>query len=208
MARYAGPICRLCRHAGEKIALKGDRCFTPKCAMERRSKGPGPAAARRRRRSDYAVHLLAKQTARSSYGIMERQFKRIFDEAQRLPGITGETLLVLLERRLDNVLYRIGFADTRAQGRQLVRHGHILVNGTKTTIPSYLVKESDTISWREGSKNTEYYKQLLQRIESKTVPNWLSLDKNSLTGQIVSLPTTGDIDAKFDGQNIVEFYSR
>ncbi|MBI2830195.1 MAG: 30S ribosomal protein S4 [Chloroflexi bacterium] len=208
MARYAGPICRLCRHAGEKIPLKGDRCFTAKCALERRSKGPGAAAGRRRRLSDYAVHLLAKQKARYSYGIMERQFKRIFDEAQRLPGITGETLLVLLERRLDNVLYRIGFADTRAQGRQLVRHGHVLVNGTKTNIPSYLVKESDTISWREGSKNTEYYKQLLQRIESKTAPNWLSLDRANLSGQVVSLPTTGDIDAKFDGQNIVEFYSR
>src|SRR3972149_10759960 len=131
--------------------------------------------------------------------MMERQFVRFFAEAQRLPGITSENLVVLLERRLDNIVFRMGFADSRAQARQLVRHGHIMLNGHKTNVPSYLVKEGDAITWREGSTKTEYYKVLLQSIESKTIPNWLSLNKSTLTGQVVSLPTSGDINTTFDG---------
>jgi small subunit ribosomal protein S4 len=139
---------------------------------------------------------------------MEKQFRQLFAQAERQSGITGESLLVLLERRLDNAVYRLGFADSRSQARQLVQHGHIMLNGRKTDIPSCLVKEGDAISWREGSTKTEYYKQLLQSIESKTVLSWLSLDRQNLVGQVLSLPTPDDIDAKFEGKTIVEYYSR
>jgi small subunit ribosomal protein S4 len=209
MARYTGAVCRLCRRSGEKLLLKGARCFTPKCAVDKRPKPPGQAIGRRRRRfSDRALQLREKQKARYTYGILEKQFKKTFRMAEKQTGITGENLLVLLERRLDNVVYRLGFADSRPQARQLVRHGHILLNGRKTNIPSALVKEGDTVSWREGSQKTEYYKQLAQDIESKTVLNWLSLDRENLTGQIISLPTPDQIDARFDGKAVIEYYSR
>ena len=208
MARYTGAVCRLCRRSGEKLLLKGSRCFTPKCAIDKRPKPPGQQPARRRRFSDRGLQLREKQKARYTYGTLERQFKKVFLRAEKQSGITGENLMVLLERRLDNVVYRLGFADSRPQARQLVRHGHIMLNGHRTDIPSCLVKEGDTISWREGSQKNEYYKQLTQTIESKTVLNWLSLDRQNLVGQVLSLPTTGDIDAKFDGKAIVEYYSR
>ncbi len=163
---------------------------------------------RRRRISDRGLQLIEKQKVRYSYGVLERQFRRTFAAAERQQGITGENLLVLLERRLDNVVYRLGFADSRAQARQLVQHGHFLLNGRKTNIPSCLVKEGDTISWKEGSKKTEYYKQLLENIEAKSIVNWLSLDRQSLIGQAISMPTPDDIGAEFDGQAIVEYYSR
>jgi len=207
MARYTGAVCRLCRRSGEKLMLKGSRCPTPKCALDRRGKPPGQLS-RRRRVSDRGFQLREKQKARYTYGMLETQFKRFFTQAERQAGITGENLLVLLERRLDNIVYRLGFADSRAQARQLVRHGHIMLNGRKTNIPSCLVKEGDTISWREESTKTEYYKQLAQSIESKTVLSWLSLDKNNLVGQVLSPPTPDDIDTKFDGKTIVEYYSR
>jgi small subunit ribosomal protein S4 len=208
MARYTGAVCRLCRRSGEKLLLKGSRCFTPKCAMDKRAKPPGQQSMRRRRVSDRGLQLREKQKARYTYGTMERQFRRAFALAEKQAGITGENLLVLLERRLDNVVYRLGFADSRSQARQLVRHGHILLNGRKTNIPSCLVKEGDTISWREGSRNNEYYKQLAQDIESKTVLSWLSLDRENLVGQVLSLPTPEEIDARFDGKAVVEYYSR
>jgi len=188
--------------------LKGDRCFTAKCAVEKRAKPPGRQPKRRRRLSDRALQLMEKQKARHTYGILERQFKRFFTRAERLPGITWENMLVLLERRLDNIVYRLGFADSRSQARQLVRHGHIIVNGHKTDIPSCLIKEGDTISWKESSIKTEYYKQLLQSIESRSVASWLSLDQKNLVGQVVSLPTPDDIEAKLDGKAIIEYYSR
>jgi len=188
--------------------LKGNRCLTPKCAVEKRPKTPGQQTSRRRRLSDRGLQLREKQKARYTYGTMERQFRRVFSRAEKAAGITGDNLVVLLERRLDNVVYRLGFADSRAQARQLVRHGHITLNGRKVDIPSYLVKEGDSIGWREGSKKTEYYKQLVADIESKTVLNWLSLDKQNLVGQVVSLPTPDQVDAKFDGKAIVEYYSR
>jgi small subunit ribosomal protein S4 len=209
MARYTGAVCRLCRRSGEKLFIKGSRCFTPKCAIDKRSKPPGQQTGQRRRRFyDRALQLREKQKARYTYGTLERQFRRTFTQAERQAGITGENLLVLLERRLDNVVYRLGFADSRPQARQLVRHGHITLNGRKTNIPSCLVKEGDTISWQEGSNKTEYYKQLTQTIESKAVLNWLSLDKQTLVGQVLSLPTPEEIDVRFDGKAIVEYYSR
>jgi small subunit ribosomal protein S4 len=207
MARYTAAVCRLCRRSGEKLMLKGSKCIT-KCTLDRRPKPPGQRSARRYRLSERGLQLREKQKARYSYGILERQFRWLFAEAERQSGITGENLLVLLERRLDNVVYRLGFADSRAQARQLVRHGHILLNGRKTDIPSCLVKEGDTISWKPASTKTEYYKQLAQSMESKLVLNWLSLDKQNLVGTVLSLPTPDDIEAKFDGKSIVEYYSR
>ena len=207
MARYTASVCRLCRRSGEKLALKGSRCLTPKCALDRRSKPTGRRVSRRRL-SDRAVQLREKQKARYTYGILEKQFRRLFAQAEKQPGITGKNLLVLLERRLDNIVYRLGFADSRSQARQLVQHGHIMLNGHKTDIPSCLIKEGDTITWKEISTKTEYYKQLTQSIESKSVLSWLSLDRQNLVGQVLSLPTPDDIDAKFDGKTIVEYYSR
>ena len=184
--------------------LKGDRCLTPKCAMDRRRRIQG----RRRRVSDRGLQLIEKQKVRYTYGLLERQFRQIFAQAERQAGITGENLLVLLERRLDNVVYRLGFADSRAQARQLIQHGHITLNERKTDIPSCLVKEGDTIGWYKGSNNTEYYKQLTQTIESKLVLGWLDVDRQKLVGRVLSLPTLDDIDAKFEGKTIVEYYSR
>ena len=208
MARYTGAVCRLCRRSGEKLFIKGSRCFTPKCAIDKRPKPPGQQTGRRRRFSDRGLQLREKQKARYTYGTLERQFRRIFTQAERQAGITGENLLVLLERRLDNVVYRLGFADSRPQARQLVQHGHIVLNGRKTDIPSCLVKEGDTIGWREGSNKTEYYKQLAESIEAKTVLSWLSLDRQNLVGQVLSLPTPDEIDVRFNGKAIVEYYSR
>jgi len=207
MARYTGSVCHLCRRCDDKLMLKGSRCFTPKCAMERRRRVTG-RRFRRRRVSDRGLQLIEKQKARYTYGILERQFRRLFAQAERQAGVTGDNLVVLLERRLDNVVYRLGFADSRAQARQLVLHGHFLLNGRKTNIPSCLVKEGDTISWREASTQTEYYKQVLEGIKSKTVLSWLSLDRGKLAGQVLSLPIPEDAGAKFEGHSIVEYYSR
>ena len=208
MARYTGAVCRLCRRCGEKLFLKGSRCLTPKCAIDRRNRPPGKVAQRRSRVSDRGLQLREKQKARHTYGILEKQFRRIFAQAERQSGITGDNLLVLLEKRLDNVVYRLGFADSRAQARQLVRHGHIVLNGRKTDIPSCLVKEGDTIGWRKESTKTEYYKQLAESIVAVSVLSWLSLDKQNLVGQVLSLPIPDDIGAKFEGKSIVEYYSR
>ncbi len=208
MARYRDALCRLCRREGDKLFLKGDRCFTDKCAVERRKYSPGQHGQRRKKLSDYALQLREKQKAKETYGVLEKQFKRYFYMADKKKGGTGSNLLQLLESRLDNVVYRLGFADSRAQARQLVQHGHILLNGRKTNIPSCLVKEGDTISWREGSIKTEYYKQLVESIEAKSVVNWLKLDIQNLVGQVLSLPTPEDVGAKFDGKAVVAYYSR
>jgi len=173
--------------------------------MERRRRIP---SRRRRRVSDRGLQLIEKQKVRYTYGVLERQFRQIFAQAEKLPGITGENLQVLLERRLDNVVYRLGFADSRSQARQLVRHGHIMLSGRKTNIPSCLVKEGDTISWKESSTKTEYYKQLVENIQAKSVASWLSLDKQNLVSQVLSLPTPDEVEAKFDGKAVVEYYSR
>ena len=208
MARYTAAVCRLCRRSGEKLMLKGSKCIT-KCILEKRPKPPGQQTTRRRQRlSERGLQLREKQKARYSYGLLEKQFRRLFTEAERQSGITGENLLVLLERRLDNVVYRLGFADSRAQARQLVRHGHILLNEHKTDIPSCLIKEGDTISWRSASTKTGYYEQLLKSINSKSVLSWLSLDKQNMIGQVLSLPTPEEVEAKFNDKAIVEYYSR
>lgn len=209
MARYTGSYCRLCRRVGEKLMLKGERCATPKCAVERRSIGRGQRrGGRPRKLSDYGVRLREKQKARYTYGVLERQFRRMFAEAQKSPGKTGESLIQLLERRLDNTVYRLGFAESRNEARQLVRHGHLAVNGRKVDIPSFLVKPGDVVAWREGSINKEPYKSALEGIDSKVIPSWLSIDKDNLSGRVLSLPLADEVSAKFDGKLIVEHYSR
>ncbi|MBN1366853.1 MAG: 30S ribosomal protein S4 [Dehalococcoidales bacterium] len=208
MSRYIGPNCRLCRRSGEKLMLKGDRCFTPKCAVERRPRPPGKSAGSRRRLSDRGMQLKEKQKARYTYELMERQFRRFFGIAEKQTGNTSNSLMIMLERRLDNVVFRLGLADSRSQARQLVTHGHISINDRVTNIPSALVKAGDKISWKESSKKSEYFKLLAERIESKVMPNWLTLDKQNMVGQVISLPTPADIDAKFSGKAIIEYYSR
>jgi small subunit ribosomal protein S4 len=208
MGRFIGSVCRLCRRSGDKLMLKGDRCFGPKCAADRRPKPPGPHVAQRRRLSDRAIQLREKQKAKYTYGLFERQFKRFFADAEKQVGITGDNLVVLLERRLDNVIYKLGFADSRSQARQIILHGHILVNDHRISIPSYLVSEGDTIKWREGSKKTEYYKILVEGIKAKTVPAWLSLDRETIVGRVVALPSKGVLEAKFEPTSVVEWYSR
>ena len=190
--------------------LKGERCSTPKCPVEKRNTPPGgrPVARGRSRISDRGLQLREKQRLRFTYGVLERQFRRIFVEAKKSRGATGETLLILLERRLDNVIYRLGFADSRAQARQIVRHGHIIVNVRKTDIPSFLVKSGDVVKWREASTKTEYYKRVAEEVEEKFIPNWLSLDKESMTSRVLNLPGKEDIEAGFNAKSVVEYYSR
>ncbi len=207
MGRYVGAVCRRCRRSSEKLMLKGSKCVT-KCTLDKRPKPPGPQLGRPRRLSDRGHQLRDKQKVRWGYGLMESQFRRTFARAERQPGITGENLLVLLERRLDNVVYRLGFADSRAQARQLVLHGHINLNDRRTNIASCLVKEGDIISWRPESAKTEYYKTLIETIEGKTTPRWLSIDRKKLSAEVLSLPTPEDTEAKFDAQAVVGYYSR
>jgi small subunit ribosomal protein S4 len=211
LARYTGPVCKLCRREGEKLFLKGERCFSPKCAFERRSYAPGMhgrQAQYRRKESDYALQLRAKQKARRVYGIQEAQFRRYFREAQRLKGLTGVNLLVMLESRLDNVVYRLGFASSRAQARQLLLHGHFEVNGRKTNIPSYLVKPGDIIAVRDYSRGQAYFKEVSQILDDSQVPAWLSLDSANLAGKVLDLPSRDEIDISLNEQLIVEYYSR
>ena len=207
MARYTSAVCRLCRRSGDNLFLKGDKCIT-KCPLEKRPKPPGPQPNRRRRLSDRGMQIREKQKVRYTYGLMERQFRRFFGEAERQAGITGDNLIVLLERRLDNVIYRLGFADSRPQARQLVQHGHFLVNGTRTDTPSFLVKEGDVIGWTEISRKSEYFKIASEGIASKIVPGWLSMERQQMVGRVLGIPTPGDVEAKFDVASVVEYYSR
>jgi small subunit ribosomal protein S4 len=214
MARYTGPVCKLCRREGEKLFLKGERCFSPKCPFERdRDYPPGEhgrlARFRRRRRpSDYSRQLREKQKARRIYGVLERQFRRYFREAERRAGLTGENLLTLLESRLDNVIYRLGFADSRAQARQLVQHGHFVINGRRTTIPSYLIRSQDTITVRDGSRKRTYFKERAKRLDEGSVPSWLSLDAKTMTARVLKIPARDDIETTLNEQMVVEYYSR
>ncbi len=213
MSRYVGPACKLCRREGEKLFLKGARCTSPKCPFERdRSYPPGDhgrlAQFRRRRPSDYALQLREKQKARRIYGLQEAQFRRYFREAERRTGVTGETLLSILESRLDNIVYRLGFADSRAQARQLVAHGHFLVNGRRTNVPSYVVQPQDTITVREGSRRHNYFKERVEQLDANAVPAWLSLDTKTLTARMLKVPSREEIDTPLKEQLIVEFYSR
>ena len=212
MARYTGPVCKLCRREGEKLFLKGSRCMTPKCSFDRRSYPPGEHGRdnqfRRGRASDYLLQLREKQKARRIYGIFERQFGEYFQKATRRVGLTGVNLLVLLESRLDNVIYRLGIADSRAQARQLVSHGHIMLNGRKTKAPSALVSSGDTVSIRPESMRRTYFKDLSQEFDDRQVPRWLSINSDSLAANVLQLPARDDIDVSLNEQLIVEYYSR
>jgi small subunit ribosomal protein S4 len=208
MARYTGPVCRLCRRHGEKLFLKGDRCFGPKCAFTRRPTPPGGGSQRRRKVSDRGLQLREKQRARVYYGLLERQFRRYYDQALHSPGITGVTFVQLLESRLDNIVYRLGFADSRAQARQIVSHGHIRLNGRKTDIPSALVKVNDQISFTPKGAKTEYAKNLQETIRSKQAPSWLALDPAAMSGRVLSPATIEEATSLFDPNVVVEYYSR
>ncbi len=211
MARYTGPVCKLCRREGEKLFLKGERCYTPKCALERRPYAPGMHGRRRefrRKLNEYGVQLREKQKVRRMYGVMERQFQRYFRQALKAKGMTGVMLLQTLERRLDNVVYRMGFASSRAQARQLVTHGHFEVNGRKTDIPSFLVKPGDEIAVREKSKKNAYFEAVAQELDQVTPPGWISLDREAMRGRILALPTREDVDVPVNEHLIVEYYSR
>jgi small subunit ribosomal protein S4 len=208
MARYVGPVCRLCRRQDEKLMLKGERCLTPKCPLERRHVPPGEQHRRPRKVSEYGIRLREKQKARRIYGVLERQFRRHFAEAGRRPGSTGENLLKILEMRLDNAVYRLGFADSRNQARQLVRHGHLTVNGRKVNIPSYLVKPGDAIAWREKSKQLAHYEKAAQEVGSRSTPSWMSLDPETLIGRVLTEPNRDEIESIIDEHLIVEYYSR
>ena len=211
MARNVESVCKLCRREGEKLFLKGDRCFSPKCAIERRSYPPGQHGRQgqfRRKESDYGVQLRQKQKARRLYGVFERQFRRYFREAQRRKGLTGINLLIILESRLDNVVYRLGLASSRAQARQLISHGHFDINGRKTNVPSFLVSPNDLIAVRENSMKNSHFKELAKSVDGGRVPDWLSLDAKNLSGQVLSEPTREHIDVTLDEQLIVEYYSR
>ncbi len=215
MAKYLGPVCRLCRREGEKLFLKGERCFTPKCGFEKRSFAPGvhgKTGSRSRsatgRESDFARQLRAKQKARRVYGTMERQFRRYYETAQQRRGLTGLNLLQILETRLDNIVFRMGFATSRAQARLLVTHGHFTVNGRRTDVPSMLMDAGDVIQVRDGSRETTYFKELRDLAEKRNFPAWINRDLKNYTGSVQRLPERAEIDGNLNEQLIVEFYSR
>jgi small subunit ribosomal protein S4 len=208
MARYTGPSCKLCRREGEKLFLKGDRCYTDKCAFDRRPYPPGQHGQRRTKVTEYGIRLREKQKVRRIYGVLERQFRKYFAEADRIKGVTGENLLMLLERRLDSACYRLGFAATRADARQLVRHRHVKVNGKVVSIPSFCVKPGDKVSIHERSRETGRVKVAMEGVERRGVPEWLELDKNEFTGTVKGMPIREAITLPIKEQFIVEFYSR
>jgi small subunit ribosomal protein S4 len=217
MAKSLSPVCKLCRREGEKLYLKGERCFTPKCSFEKRSFAPGQhgrTAGRggkgmgTGRASDFARQLRAKQKARRIYGVLERQFRRYYDTAITRRGLTGLNLLQILESRLDNVVFRLGFASSRAQARLLVTHGHFTVNDRRTDVPSMLLGEGDTIAVREGSGKLSYFKELSDFAEKRTSPSWLNRDLKSMSGSVARMPERTEIDGSLDEQLIVEYYSR
>jgi len=213
MARVIGPVCKLCRREGEKLFLKGSRCLSPKCAIEKRAYAPGQHGQsgqfRRSRSSDYSVQLREKQKARRIYGVLEKQFRRYFTLAQRSKGLTGATLLMILESRLDNVVYRMGLAESRPQARQLVQHGHLDVNGVRTDTPSKLLKAGDVVSLHPSSRDTAYFKMLAKDMENRPAsPQWLSVDPAGLSGRVLHLPSREEMDLSLNEQLIVEYYSR
>jgi small subunit ribosomal protein S4 len=216
MSKHLGPVCKLCRREGEKLYLKGERCFTPKCSVEKRSFPPGQhgrtgsrgGGNRTGRESDYLRQLRAKQRARRVYGVLERQFRRYYEVALQRRGLTGLNLLQILESRLDNVVYRLGFASSRAQARLLVTHGHFTVNGRRTDVPSMLLRDSDVVAIREGSRTLEYFKGLGDFANVRTSPSWLNRDTKQMSGSIQRLPERAEIDGSLNEQLIVEYYSR
>lgn len=212
MARYTGPVCKLCRREGEKLYLKGARCFSPKCALEKRNYAPGihgrAQSARSERGSDYSRQLRAKQRARRTYGVLERQFRRYYSNALKKRGLTGLNLLQMLELRLDNVVYRLGMAESRNQARQLVNHGHFSVNGVKADIPSMILKVGDEVVLKENSAKLNFFKEMVDFAEKKAPSMWLDRDLEKLSGKITRFPERAEIDGTLDEQLIVEYYSR
>ena len=207
MARYTDSVCRLCRREALKLYLKGERCYTDKCAIERRNYPPGQHGQKRPKFSEYALQLREKQKVKRIYGVLEDQFRGYFEQAERTRGITGETLLQLLERRLDNAVYRLGFATSRPQARQLVRHGHFLVNGKKVDIPSYSLKAGDVVSVRETSREDASILHAMEEVKGRGIPEWLNLDAG-MAGKIMSMPTREQINLPVQEQLIVELYSK
>ena len=208
MARYRASVCRLCRREGLKLFLKGERCYTDKCAIERRNYPPGQHGQGRVKFSEYSLQLREKQKLKRMYRLLEGQFRRMFDEADRTKGITGETLMILLERRLDNMIYRLGFANSRAEARQLVRHGHFLVNGRKIDIPSALTKVGDVITVRERSHKVVRIQEALELSQRRGVPEWLEVDRPNFTGRIRALPARSDLTMPINEKLVVELYSK
>ena len=209
MARYIGPVCRLCRREDMKLFLKGDRCYTDKCGYERRAYAPGQhGQTRRRKTSDYGAQLREKQKVKRMYGIAERQFRGYYFKASRMKGATGENLLVLLERRLDNIVYRMGFAGDHAEARQLVRHGHITVNGKRIDVPSYLVRAGEAVGVREKSRKVNRIIESLGAVDRRGVPQWIELDKEKFEGKVKSMPSREDFTMPIREQLIVELYSK
>ena len=208
MARYTGPVCKLCRREGTKLFLKGERCMTGKCALDRRSTVPGQHGAANKKMKEYGTQMREKQKAKRYYGVLERQFKNYFEEADRKEGMTGENLLKLLERRLDNVVYRMGMAESRKEARQLVLHAHFLLNGKKVSIPSMLVRVGDVVTIADASKDLAKIKELVECIDTKISPKWLEVDKENIKAKVIALPEREDIDFPFEEQLIVELYSK
>jgi small subunit ribosomal protein S4 len=208
MARYTGSVCRLCRREGGKLFLKGTRCYSKKCSFERRPTPPGQHGVRRRKMGEYGIQLREKQKVRRVYGVLERQFRNYFNEAETHEGVTGEALLQSLETRLDNVVFRLGFASSRAQARQLVTHGHFAVNGTPTNVPSYRMRTGDRVEVREVRRGREAFKVIRETIKSHTAPDWLSLDAAKLAGSVASLPRRDQMPLDLSEQLVVEYYSR
>lgn len=209
MARYTDPVCRLCRREGAKLFLKGDRCYTDKCAIERRNYPPGQhGQGRRRKVSEYAVQLREKQRLKRMYGLLEKQFRRYFDMAERSRDITGEALLTFLERRLDNMVYRLGLATSRAEARQLIRHRHFTVNGRRVDVPSFLVSEGDQIVVRERSRAKDVFKRAVEISQRRGVPEWLELDAEAFTGKIKRLPAREELTMPINERLVVELYSK
>jgi len=208
VARYRDALCRLCRREGDKLFLKGDRCYTDKCGVERRKYSPGQHGQRRKKLSDYALQLREKQKAKETYGVLEKQFKRYFYMADKKKGVTGSNLLQLLESRLDNVVYRLGIASNRRQARQLVLHGHIKLNERRVNIPSCLVRAGDVISVKEGSRKNVIIEDNIAKIEHRGMPSWVEMDVNSLSGKVLNLPVREDIELPVQEQLIVELYSK
>ncbi|MFW6148544.1 MAG: 30S ribosomal protein S4 [Atribacterota bacterium] len=210
MARYTGPVCRLCRRQGTKLFLKGERCYTDKCPVEKKATPPGKSSQGRRPRklSNYAIQLKEKQKMKDMYGLLEKQFSNLFVKAEKKHGVTGENFIQFLERRLDNIVYRLGFADSRAKARQIVKHSHILVNGKKVNIPSYMAEINDIIEIKKKSQSIIEFKELKEGEREANVPSWLEADINNLKGKVVKLPSKDDIDLPVDEKLVVEYYSR
>jgi len=208
MSRYTGPSCRLCRREGAKLFLKGERCYTDKCAVSRRGSAPGQHGTARKKTGEYGMQLREKQKAKRIYGLGETQFKNLFRKAEKTEGIAGENLLILLERRLDNIVYKMGMAESKKEARQLVTHGHFTINGKKADIPSMLIKEGDVVALKNKSRSLEKIKSLIENLDNRQTVKWLDIDKTNISAKVLNLPVRDDVDFPFEEHLIVELYSK